>query len=355
MSSINYVKARYPVLVLLWLLGTGYFFRLSAQPVVLSSSLIRIVEDAGNKEEFSGTVLVAKEDSIVMIKSAGYADKEEKVRNGTNTKFNIASTGKLFTRIVILQLIQEGKLSLDDTIGRFFTGFDQEYASRISIFHLLDHRSGLGDVYVTKKYANPENYTSEENVVKLIAQEKPEFIPGTKDKYSNSGYYLLGAIISKVTGKSFAEAVTERIFKPLTMINSGFAKTGDIVQGHAAPYKKNGKRSVIALIGEPPTGAGSEYSTVTDLYRVFYSMMSDNTLLSDASKASLFNRFQPGSWEEIKRSGKITGYLGGDTRGWSAKLTFMFYNTGAYTTVILANYDDMAHKLDLKLRELIKK
>ena len=319
------------------------------------SSIIKQEENNGN---FSGVVLIAKGDSVVFIKGAGFADREANILNDTNTIFNIASTGKLFTRIVILQLIQEGKLSLDDKIGKFFDGFDQPNADQITILHLLEHTSGLGDVYVSDEYLQPENYSSVSNVVKLIAKEKLKFAPGSGDRYSNSGYYLLAAIASKIEGKPFENVYTERILSPLNMSNTGFAKTGDMVPYQAIPYAmKRGKivRPKTTTVGEPPTGAGSEYSTVSDLFKIYRSIIKDEVLLSDKSKAILFNHFKPGDWNEILQSGKITGYLGGDTRGWSAKLSFMFYKQSPYAVIILANFNDMAHPLDLKLREAINK
>jgi CubicO group peptidase (beta-lactamase class C family) len=327
-------------------------------PVIQTNELISLIEHEARAQAFSGVVLVSLGDSVLFTKAAGFADRERDVLNAPETRFNIASVGKLFTRIVILQLVQEGRIGLDDKLTRFFPGFRQPLADRITIRHLLDHRSGLGDVYLSKEYQRPENYSSADNVVAIIAAERPAFTPGTEERYSNSGYYLLGAIIAKVTGKVFPAAVKERILDRLGMSDTGFAATGEAVTNYAVPYAKKGTKIMklqIATVGEPPSGAGSEYSTAADLFKIYASIIKDNALLSEESKALLFNHFQPGNWHEILHSGKITGYLGGDTRGWSAKLTFMFYRNSPCAVVVLANFDDMAHPLDLKLRHVIGK
>jgi CubicO group peptidase (beta-lactamase class C family) len=142
------------------------------------------------------------------------------------------------------------------------------------------------------------------------------------------------------------------------MKNSGFGKTGDIIPNHALPYKKRGDRILIAennIIGEPPSGAGGEFTTAPDMFKVFQSIITDEKLLNNNSKALLFNHFQTGDWDIIIKSDQLTGYVGGDTRGWSAKLTFMFNKGTPYGVVILSNFDNMAHELDLKLRGIILK
>ena len=336
-----------------WLCLGSHGLAQNQSKAVLMSALIEEQEKNG---DFSGTVLVAEGDSTLLIKSAGFADRETNKRNQAETKFNIASVGKLFTRILILKLISEGKLGFEDRVGKFFNGFKEE-ASLITIRHLLNHRSGLGDIYISRKYLKGA-FRSPADVVALIAKEKPAFVPGSGNKYSNSGYYLLGAVISKITGMPLAEAMEERLFAPLEMTGTGFASTGELVPGHAVPYERKGsviRRTGMNTLGEPPTGAGSQYSTAGDLFKLYNSIISDHKLLDEKSKAFLFNHFEPADWNTVLHSKKIVGYVGGDTRGWSAKLTFMFLEKKIYGVAILSNFDDMAHQMDLKLREVIGK
>lgn len=328
---------------------------IQAQPIHSLDSLIR---EESKKLNFSGTVIIAEKDKIILSKSVGFADKDSAILNDTAIKYNIASVGKLFTQVIILQLIEENKIKLTDSIGKFFAGFNRTGADKITVFHLLMHSAGLRDVYVSGKYMKLTDHTSQKEVVKLIANEKLKFTPGSKVAYSNSGYYMLGAIASHVENKPFSEVVSDRIFTPLKMHSSGFSKTGEYVPNHALPYKRKGskiRQLKPKLIGDFPSGAGSEYCSAADLYKFYISVLTDNRLLTDYSKGLLFNHYLPNPWSEVISSGKIFGFVGGDTRGWSAKLCFMFLRDKNYGVVILSNFDNMANELDQKMRPFIKK
>jgi CubicO group peptidase (beta-lactamase class C family) len=333
--------------------------QLQAQHTHLPMVLDSIVESEAGKKNFSGSVMVIEEGDIILSKSVGSADNNHNIKNDLNTKFNIASVGKLFTKIVILQLAEEGSIKFTDSIGHFFPGFESSPAIKITVADLLNHRAGLGDVYNSREYRKlVKNNEPEfqEKVVSVISKEKLKFIPGTKTAYSNSGYYLLGAIASIADNKSFEAVIADRIFKPLTMDNSGFAKTGDDINGHAIPYKyKSGKLSELHadLIGDRPSGAGSQYSTAPDLAKIYLSVLYDNVLIKEHSKGLLFNNLEPIIWADMKKSGKIVGFVGGDTRGWSAKITFYLLGGKNYGVIIVSNFDNMAHELDLKLRPII--
>lgn len=332
-----------------------------AQKTSLSFSLDSLIQYESNRNNFSGAVMVIENDKIILSKSVGFADINKQIKNELSTKFNIASVGKLFTKVVILQLVAEGKIKLNEPVSKFYNSFDSPPLSQITIADLMNHKAGLRDVYVNKEYINlVENNVPDfqDKVVSLISKEELRFIPGTDTKYSNSGYYLLGAVASKIDNKSFADVINDRIFIPLEMNNSGFAKTGDFVPGHAKPYEFKWwgwriSEVETGLMGDRPSGAGSQYATVQDLTKLYLSILNDNVLLSDTLKAILFNGSENLDWTEIKNSGRIIGYVGGDTRGWSAKIGFYFLENKTYGVVIASNFDNMAHELDLKMRPYI--
>ena len=173
----------------------------NAQQTDLSKSLDSLIQKESESGDFSGAVIVAEKDKIIFAKSVGFANREKAILNDTTIKYNIASVGKIFTQVILLQLIEEGKIKLTDKIGDFYTGFNKPNANQITVLHLLTHTAGLQDVYVSKEYIKLNDLSDQERVVEIIANEKLKFIPGSKTDYSNSGYYLLGAIASKVENK----------------------------------------------------------------------------------------------------------------------------------------------------------
>lgn len=164
---------------------------------------------------FSGVVLLAENGKPLYHKAFGMADRKNKKPNTLHTKFDIGSMNKTFTETVILQLLEEGKLKLSDRLGQYLPGFPQVAAESISIDHLLKHTSGYGDYFTMDYFESP---VSERNIAGLVERIKkmPLLFPaGEEQEYSNAGYILLGAIIEKVTGKTYHQNVKERIVIPL--------------------------------------------------------------------------------------------------------------------------------------------
>ncbi len=327
----------------------------------LSQILQEVIQKEADKNNFSGSVMILENNNSILAKSVGFADYNQEIKNELSTKYNIASVGKLFTKTIIFQLISDGKLSLDDPVSKFYDSFNTPPYNKLTIDDLINHKAGLRDVYVSSGYIelvenNDPDFQNE--VVKIISKEELLFTPGTDTEYSNSGYYLLGAIVSNVEEKSFEEVVTDRIFEPLEMNNSGFSRTGDFIKDHAKLYISKWwglkiEENEVDLKGDRPSGAGGQYSTVGDLAKLYSSLVYDNVLLTDIYKGLLFGNSENQNWEDIQKSGKIVGYVGGDTRGWSAKIGFYFLEQNNYGVVIVSNFDNMAHELDLKMREYL--
>jgi CubicO group peptidase (beta-lactamase class C family) len=146
---------------------------------------------------FSGAGLVARDGSPILKAGYGMADHTPAIANTPQTKFGIASIGKLFTAVAIAQLAEQHKLAFDDTIGRYPTGLPPAIADHVTIAHLLTMTSGLDDVAL----ARPNPPTTLAAMVKLIATEPPQFNPGSRLLYSNDGYIVLGAIVEHVSGQ----------------------------------------------------------------------------------------------------------------------------------------------------------
>ena len=241
--------------------------------------------------QFNGTVLVAENGRVIYKKGFGYANMEWKVPNDVDTKFRLASITKQFTAAVILQLAEQGKIKLDGKITDYLPDYRKDTGDRVTIHHLLNHTSGIPS-YTDKPDFFPNvsrNPYEVADFVKKYASGDLEFEPGSKFHYNNSAYYLLGAIIEKVTGKSYAEAVKEYIFVPAGMNNSGYDLSSPLIAKRASGYAKtpDGYANAPYLDMSLPYAAGSLYSTAEDLYAWDQALYGDK-ILSPKSKELMF-------------------------------------------------------------------
>nr|MBA3285763.1 serine hydrolase [Nitrosopumilus sp.] len=214
--------------------------------------------------KFNGSVLVSQKGKILLEKGYGIKNYKEKTMNDPNSIFQIYSITKTFTSTVILKLVELRKLSLSDKLNKFYPEFPK--GDSITIEHLLTHTSGIYDY----THGNNMPDQTEKSFITFIETKPLDFSPGTNWSYSNSGYWLLGFIIKKVTGMSYEEAVAKYIFKPLQMTHSGFD-----FKNFSSKYKTTGyeifsdevKKEAIVYDPPGPFAAGAIYSTVGDLYK----------------------------------------------------------------------------------------
>ncbi|MGI8636081.1 MAG: serine hydrolase domain-containing protein, partial [Segetibacter sp.] len=222
-----------------------------------------------NVEGFNGAVLVAKDGNILLEKGYGLRNAEANINHDANSVFQIGSVTKQFTAAIILKLEQEGKLSIKDKLSKYFPQY--QYADKITIENLLNHVSGIYNY--TNDTAFMKNRVadnlSQEAFWNLIKDKPLDFEPGSKFRYSNSGFSILGYIIEKVTGKSYESVVRNLLFQPASMTHSGFDFThyrspdksvGYLVLSKAAHLPAPIVDSTVAF------SAGAIYSTVHDLY-----------------------------------------------------------------------------------------
>ena len=220
--------------------------------------------------QFNGTVLVAENGRVIFKKGYGYANLEWKIPNDIDTKFRLASVTKQFTAAVILRLVDQGKIKLDGKLTDYLPDYRKDTGDRVTIHQLLNHTSGIPSYTDQPGFFqndSRDNYTVAD-FVKKFASGDLQFEPGSKFAYNNSAYFILGAIIEKVTGKSYADAMKEHIFAPLGMNNSGYDLASPIIPKRATGYQRGGNGYVNAPYLDMwlPYAAGSLYSTVEDLY-----------------------------------------------------------------------------------------
>ena len=245
---------------------------------------------------FNGSILVSQNGKVIYKKAFGMADIELKAPNQVDTKYRLASVSKQFTAMLVLQLVQQGKLDLNVPITTYLPNYPKVQGQKVSLHHLLTHSSGIPNFtnfpeYQTKIMRNP--HTPEE-LVHLFDTLPLEFEPGQRFNYSNSGYVLLGYIIEKVRGKSYEQCLKDQIFTPLKMNNSGYDHTNVILPKRALGYDMAGKGFVNAgfIDMSVPFSAGSLYSTVEDLYLWDQGLYSDVLLLAKLREKLFTNYFE---------------------------------------------------------------
>jgi len=213
-------------------------------------------------------VLVAREGKILFQGGFGYADVAKKTPITVETKFRIGSVTKQFTAAAILKLVDDGKMTVDDSLAKYFPDFPG--SQKITIRQMLTHTSGL------KSYTEKPGFFTEVTqpitpaaLIASFQNDPPEFAPGTGFRYCNSGYFLLGEIVAKVSGQSFAGYLRTAFFEPLGMKDTGIFDNAHPPAGIALGYAFEKGKASLALDWDMSWagGAGAMYSTVGDLLR----------------------------------------------------------------------------------------
>lgn len=255
----------------------------------LSTKLEQYMDAQFTISDFSGTVLVSKNDSVVFKKAYGLANYEWKVKNTIDSKFSLASVSKQFTAVAILQLAENKKLSLDDLLSKYFSGFPK--GDKITIKMMLTHNAGLNmdfdELYLAKTDLDKDS------VYTYLAKKPLLFEPGTSTAYSNIGYYLLARIIEKVSGQSYSAYLKQNVFDKAEMYNSGVSSNDVIVDKMAQSYYFDNDK----LVKNPyinwnfNLGHDGVYSTVEDLNLWNKALFESQTLLSEESKKKMFTSY----------------------------------------------------------------
>ena len=241
--------------------------------------------------QFNGSALVADNGKVIYKKGFGLANMEWEIPNAPDTKFRLGSITKQFTATLILQLVEQGKVKLDGKLSDYLPDYRKDTGGKVTIHNLLSHTSGIPSYtslpgFFQNVSRNP--YTVDE-FIKKYASGDLEFEPGTKFVYDNSGYFLLGAIIEKVTGKPYEQVLKENIFDPLGMKNTGYDHWDTIISKRATGYSRSvrGLQTASYLDMSIPYAAGSLYSTVEDLY-LWDQALYGEKILSTKSKELMF-------------------------------------------------------------------
>ncbi len=252
------------------------------------------VDDLAKQDLFAGVVLVARGDKVILEHAAGYSDREEKRAITLDAQFRIGSMNKMFTSVAILQLADQGNLSLDDTVGKYIPGYPaKDVATKVKIRHLLTHSGGTGDIFGEEFAKKRLELKTLDDYYRLYGARELDQEPGTSFRYSNYGYILLGLIIEKASGMSYYDYVREKIFAP-----AGMSATDSLPESESVPRRSVGYmrldeqwRPNADTLPWRGTSAGGGYSTARDLLRFALALQSGKLLskerLAEATKAQM--------------------------------------------------------------------
>jgi D-alanyl-D-alanine carboxypeptidase len=206
-----------------------------------TAKLDQFFDRFAEKNKAMGSLVIAKDGNVLYARAIGYSqiNGAEKKPLTVASRFRIASITKTYTAVMILQLVEEGKLKLTDTLDKFFPQVPN--AEKITILQILSHRSGIPNVRREQATWKPGEPVTKDEILAPIVKGTPEFEPDTKSSYSNSGYFLLGLILEKLTGKTYDQALQERINSKLGLADT-YQATGriDVDKGEALTYANNG-------------------------------------------------------------------------------------------------------------------
>jgi CubicO group peptidase (beta-lactamase class C family) len=298
----------------------------------LASALDPWIAGLVAKDAFSGVILVAHNGREMFAHAYGFADRARKTAPGVDTPFNIASVGKMITQTAIMQLVDAGKLSLDDTVGKWLPDYPQAATRGATITQLLNHKGGLADFFGPKFDQIPKSqFTDNSAYYRFVSSQPPLFAPGEREEYCNGCYAVLGEIIAKVSGKSYERYVQDNIFAGARMSRTVFGRPASAAHAYGKP-RPDAELQVVDNFHGVGSAAGGSFSTVRDL-NAFNEALRTNKLTSAKATALILH-------SKADEQGRSTARIGiaGGAPGANALLT----SNGEWTVVVLANLDPPA-------------
>ncbi len=303
--------------------------------------------------DFSGVALLVRGDSTLLAKAWGLADRGKNVPVKFDTRFNVGSIGKLFTRAAVAQLAEAGKLSLDDKLSRWLPDFP--HADAITLDLLCEHRSGVGDFF-NEKYDAMDRSKLRHNrdYLALIREQPLWFPPGTSQRYSNGGYALLGEVIARASGEDYYDYLARHVFGPAGMAVTGAPIEGDGARGLARGYTREGaanggERDNVVTRPARGSAAGGSYSTAADL------LAFDRALLSGKLCGSNWSAWVTGE----PRPDRGATAPGGDAAfgfgGGAPGIATEWLHNGDTVLIVLTNRDpEVTQPVMQPLRDLVR-
>lgn len=235
-------------------------------------------------DRFSGVVLVAKDDRVIFEKAYGSLDEKRDTPVAVDTRFNLASAGKMFTSVAILQQVAAGRLTLDTRVDEVLKDYpNRNFADTVTVRQLLTHTAGAGDIdelFGTENAAVRARIRSVADMLALHSDRAPEFAPGTRQKYGNFGYVVLGRMVEVLSGEDYETYIRKHVFDPAGMTRTSFTDCTESATDIAAGYATVDGKRVSNCTTQPIRGlpAGGEISTARDML-LFVRALRDGKLI----------------------------------------------------------------------------
>ena len=232
-------------------------------------------------DRFAGAWLWARDGKVIVSGATGLADRETNTPNTVETRFRLGSMNKMFTAVAVLQLVEKGKLSLEDAIVRHLPDYpNKDLASKVTVRHLLTHTGGTGDIFGPEYERNRLSLRALADYVRLYGARPLRFEPGARWEYSNYGYLLLGILIERVSGQSYYDYVRQSVFGPAGMMSTDSQPEEQEVAQRATGYMKvqGAWAPNTHTLPWRATSAGGGYSSVADLFKFAQALTSHKIL-----------------------------------------------------------------------------
>lgn len=327
------------------------------------------VQDLVKAGRFSGVVLVARNGVPIFEGAYGSADREQKIPNRRSTHFSMASAGKMFTAVAVAQLVEAGKLSYADTINRHLPEYPAG-AERVTIDHLLTHRSGIIDFFADEtRFATVKESLDPQRDYRALFIDAPlQFSPGERFEYSNSNYILLGAIIEEVSGQSYEDYLRTHIFVPARMTQTRLSSAGIEDSVLARGYTEldtdgamtpGQRRPAAAYEPAVASAAGGAYTTADDLLRFDRALRTHQLLSTAATDELLAERtdyerpgyhYAYGFITRVAGDERVVGHSGGFP---GVDAQFEMYLDSGYTVIVLSNYELVAEPIVSYVQQVV--
>lgn len=316
---------------------------LTARQGMCQESLSQVVDQYAKEFNFSGVVLVATDGKVDLLKAVGLSDRETGKAIQTDSKFRIASMTKVFTAVLTMKLVEEGKLDLNKSMGVYLPDYNGAGKDQVTLHHLLTYSSGIENTADPLGMSPYQVQLSLDEYIGKYCSGPLVYLPGSESRYGNTEYILLQKIIEKVSGLSFEENLAKHILHPLQMRNTGMYDEKNALENVVTSYTWEDSLKTLTrdqpYLPEMYFGAGGMYSTAEDLLAFDQGLFGEK-LLSPESTARLLT---------IHPDLGYTAYGFWGSEGWGTFAEKFYYRTGG----ILGATSNWIHTIDSKKTILI--